>query len=90
MSAVNSTREIWFPTPLAAKSPEASAVQSTLSFAGAATSCYAATSPAVENHSGAYLADCNIAEPSKLACDADLAAQFYHHVLSEVKAGKPL
>ena len=63
---------------------------STLSFAGAATSCYAATSPAVENHSGAYLADCNIAEPSNLACDADLAAQIYHHVLSEVKAGKPL
>lgn len=58
--------------------------------AGAATSCYAATSPAVENHSGAYLADCNIAEPSNLACNADLAAQFYHHVLSEVKAGKPL
>ena len=61
-----------------------------MSFAGAATSCYAATSSAVETHNGAYLADCNIAEPSKLACNADLAAQYYDHVLSEVKAGKPL
>ena len=68
----------------------ASADHPTVSFAGAATSCYAATSPAVETHSGAYLADCNIAEPSKLACDAGLAAHFYDHVLSEVKAGKPL
>ena len=61
-----------------------------MSAAGAATSCYAATSPAVEDHSGAYLADCKTAEPSKLACNADLAAEFYDHVLSEVMAGKPL
>ena len=44
---------------------------------GAATQCYVATNPELATVSGAYFADCNIAEPTKLAQDPALAARLW-------------
>ncbi len=44
---------------------------------GAATQCYAATSPGLNGVSGAYLADCNVARPSKHASDPALAKRLW-------------
>lgn len=44
---------------------------------GAATSVYAATAPELSGKSGAYLADCNIAEPTAQAQDAELAKRLW-------------
>ncbi|KAK9829188.1 hypothetical protein WJX72_004385 [[Myrmecia] bisecta] len=57
---------------------------------GAATSIYAAVSPDLEQHSGAYLSNCAIETPSAAAEDAALAVKFYDQVSAEIKAGKPL
>jgi hypothetical protein len=40
---------------------------------GAATTVWAATAPELAGQSGAYLADCQVAEPNRLAQDADMA-----------------
>ena len=40
---------------------------------GAATQCYLATHPTVEDHSGGYFADCNLAKPDKKGEDEKLA-----------------
>ena len=52
---------------------------------GAATSCYAAASPALEGVSGQYVVDCNIAKPRADANDPALAARLWK--LSETIAG---
>lgn len=44
---------------------------------GAATSVYAATAAELAGHSGAYLADCGIKEPSAQARDAELAKKLW-------------
>ena len=44
---------------------------------GAATQCYVATNPELATVSGAYFADCNIAEPTKMAQDPALAARLW-------------
>ena len=44
---------------------------------GAATSVYAATAPELAGKAGAYLVDCQIAEPSVQARDADLARKLW-------------
>jgi NAD(P)-dependent dehydrogenase (short-subunit alcohol dehydrogenase family) len=46
---------------------------------GAATQCFAAAHPASAGINGQYLADCNIATPSLLAQDADLAKKLWEH-----------
>ena len=51
---------------------------------GAATSCYAAASPALEGVSGQYVVDCNIAKPRADADDPALAARLW--ALSETIA----
>ena len=38
---------------------------------------YAATAPELEVQSGAYLANCTVTEPSKLAQDAELAKRLW-------------
>lgn len=40
---------------------------------GAATTVYAATAPELDSHSGAYLKDCKLANPSSQAQDPELA-----------------
>ena len=44
---------------------------------GAATSVYAATAPELAGKSGAYLVNCDIAEPSAQAQDAELARKLW-------------
>ncbi len=44
---------------------------------GAATQCYVATHPDVAGVSGQYFADCNVAEPTRLANDAALAKRLW-------------
>ena len=44
---------------------------------GAATSVYAATAPELAGKSGAYLADCNICDPTPQAQDAELAKKLW-------------
>ncbi|KAK9817390.1 hypothetical protein WJX74_007547 [Apatococcus lobatus] len=44
---------------------------------GAATTIYAATAPGLEQHSGAYLYDCQVQQSSKLGRDMDLAAKLW-------------
>lgn len=44
---------------------------------GAATTIYAATAPGLEQHSGAYLYDCQVQQSSKLGQDMDLAAKLW-------------
>jgi WW domain-containing oxidoreductase len=44
---------------------------------GAATQCYVATNPRVATITGAYFADCNVAEPRPIANDAALAARLW-------------
>jgi len=44
---------------------------------GAATQCYAAAHPDARRHSGAYLADCNPAEPSRHGKDTALAGKLW-------------
>ena len=45
---------------------------------GAATSVYAASNRSITDHSGAYLIDCRIAEPSTLALDEKLAQDLWN------------
>ncbi|GAA0149214.1 dehydrogenase [Lithospermum erythrorhizon] len=49
---------------------------------GAATSCYLALNPKVKGISGEYFKDSNIAKPSALATDADLAKRLWDFSLS--------
>lgn len=44
---------------------------------GAATTCYVATSPALEGVTGYYFNDCNPEEPSEAMRDADMARQLW-------------
>eukprot|EP00887_Chlorella_sp_A99_P004157 scaffold23.g4157.t1 len=44
---------------------------------GAATTCYAALAPELDSQSGAYLKDCAVGTPSKLAQDAQLARELW-------------
>lgn len=44
---------------------------------GAATSVYAAVAPELKGHSGAYLQDCHIAQPSSQAQDAEVAQKLW-------------
>jgi WW domain-containing oxidoreductase len=44
---------------------------------GAATQCYVATSEKVAGVSGAYFADCNVAEPAPVAGNAELASRLW-------------
>ncbi len=44
---------------------------------GAATQCYVAVHPAVAGVSGEYFADCNVAKPTRLAQDAELASRLW-------------
>lgn len=44
---------------------------------GAATVCYVATTPALENVSGEYFADCNPAQPSAYQSDPAMAAKLW-------------
>lgn len=44
---------------------------------GAATTVYAAVAPELSGHSGAYLEDCHIAQPSSQAQNAELAQQLW-------------
>jgi WW domain-containing oxidoreductase len=44
---------------------------------GAATQCYLATNPAVAAVAGEYFADCNPAEPTRIAHDAALASRLW-------------
>ena len=46
-------------------------------FQGAATTVYAATAPELAGHSGAYLEDCHIAQPSSQAQDIELAEKLW-------------
>lgn len=55
---------------------------------GAATSCYVATSPALEGASGYYFNDCNPEEPSAAMQDADMASRLW--AVSEDLAGDHL
>ncbi len=52
---------------------------------GAATTVYAATDPQLEEHTGAYLSESRIADPSALARDAALASRLWD--LSEEAVG---
>lgn len=44
---------------------------------GAATTCYVTAHPGAEGVSGEYFKDCNVATPSKVAQDAELAARLW-------------
>ena len=44
---------------------------------GAATTIYAATAPELAGKSGAYLADCQIATPTKQAQDMELSKELW-------------
>ena len=44
---------------------------------GAATTLYGATAPELEGHTGAYLSDCAIVEPTADGRDAALAEQVW-------------
>ena len=52
---------------------------------GAATSVYAATSPELDGKSGAYLADCKVANPSKQAQDEQLAQKLWTITEQQIK-----
>lgn len=54
---------------------------------GAATSVWAATAPELEQHSGAYLSDCQVAKPNPIAEDPEAAAKLWK--LSEELANNP-
>lgn len=59
---------------------------------GAATQCYAAVHPAVAGKSGEYFADCNLAQPSAHARDAQLAAKLWETtetIVARVSKGTP-
>ncbi|XP_058223856.1 short-chain dehydrogenase TIC 32, chloroplastic-like isoform X2 [Rhododendron vialii] len=49
---------------------------------GASTTCYVALNPQVKGVSGEYFSDCNIAEPSALAKDNELAKKLWDFSLS--------
>ncbi|KAJ0696622.1 putative very-long-chain 3-oxoacyl-CoA reductase [Helianthus annuus] len=51
---------------------------------GAATTCYVALHPQVKGVSGEYFSDSNIAKPSSLAKDSDLAKKLWDFSLSMV------
>jgi hypothetical protein len=44
---------------------------------GAATSVWAATAPELEQHSGAYLKDCQLSQPNKIAENPQVAARLW-------------
>ena len=44
---------------------------------GAATTIYAATAPELDGRSGAYLADCNVVQPSRFARDDEAASKLW-------------
>ena len=52
---------------------------------GAATSVYAATAPELAGKSGAYLVNCNIAQPSAQAQDAGLAKKLWAETERQLK-----
>ncbi|KAH7840631.1 hypothetical protein Vadar_019450 [Vaccinium darrowii] len=49
---------------------------------GAATTCYVALHPQVKGVSGEYFSDCNVAKPSALAKDEELAKKLWDFSLS--------
>ena len=59
-------------------------------FAGAATSIYAACSPELEAHSGAYLSDCKVCKPPAEWHDQELVDALWKRTEAEVHAAKPL
>ena len=44
---------------------------------GAATSVWAATAPELEQHSGAYLKNCQLSQPNKIAKNPKVAARLW-------------
>lgn len=53
---------------------------------GAATHVYAAISPELEQHSGAYLSDCKISQPAKSAQDMTMAARLWDVTEQQIAA----
>jgi NAD(P)-dependent dehydrogenase (short-subunit alcohol dehydrogenase family) len=53
---------------------------------GVATTVYAATAPELEGHSGAYLSDCQICQPSKTARDPAQAARLWTVTEAQIAA----
>lgn len=51
---------------------------------GAATSVYAAVWPGLEQHSGAYLADCAVATPAAAASDMSMAAKLWDETAEQL------
>lgn len=56
--------------------------------AGAATSVYAAVSPDLEGKSGAYLADCKVATPSKIVSDPEAAEKLWEVTKEQIEAAR--
>lgn len=54
------------------------------SLQGAATTCYVALHPQVEGVSGKFFRDSNVASPSDLATDVELAKKLWEFSLSMV------
>lgn len=52
-------------------------VTSVVVLQGAATSVYAAVAPELKGHSGAYLQDCQITQPSSQAQDTGVAEKLW-------------
>jgi hypothetical protein len=53
---------------------------------GVATSVYAATAPELEGHSGVYLEDCRVKQPSKTASDAQQARRLWQVTEEQIAA----
>ncbi len=73
--ATNLSRNI--PSPLLLPARSAASLFAKTVAQGAATQCFVATHPSHEKISGAYFADCNIAQSSALSHDAALAARLW-------------
>lgn len=69
-------------------SPRIAIVASHVNFVqqGAATHVYAAISPELEQHSGAYLSDCKISQPAKSAQDMTMAARLWDVTEQQIAA----
>lgn len=55
---------------------------------GVATTLYAATAPELEGHSGAYLEDCRVKQPSKTARDPHQARRLWEVTEEQVAAAE--
>ena len=53
---------------------------------GVATTVYAATAPELEGHSGAYLEDCRVKQPSKVARDQQQAQRLWQVTEEQIAA----